>query len=97
MTVAPSPLEGLLGLGGAVLVFAASAAVGGLAAAFGTARPRLRWPRRLVVYGLLCGVFLVMGIALTRSEARAVVCGFAIVPFVVGFVMARVDLRRQAG
>jgi len=97
MTVAPSPLEGLLGLGGAVLVFAASAAVGGLAAAFGTARPRLRGRRRLVLYGLLCGVLLAMGIALTRSEARAVVCGFAIVPFVVGFVMARVDLRRQAG
>jgi hypothetical protein len=97
MTAAPSPLEGLLGLAGAVLVFAACAAVGGLAAALATARPRLRGPRRLVVYGLLCGVFLVMGIALTRSEARAVVCGFAIVPFVVGFVMARVDLRRQAG
>ncbi len=97
MTAAPSSLEGLLGLAGAVLVFAACAAVGGLAAAFATARPRLRGPRRLVIYGLLCGVFLAMGIALTRSEARAVVCGFAILPFVVGFVMARVDLRRQAG
>jgi hypothetical protein len=91
---APSRLAGLMALAGAVLVFAACAAVGGLAAALLTARSRLRGARRLAIYGAVCGVLMSAGIALTRREARAVVAGFAIVPFLVGFVMAPVDLRR---
>jgi len=94
---APSPVAGLLSLAGAVMVFAACAAMGSLLAALVTARPRLRGPRRLTIYGLACGILLATGAALTRREALAVVLGFAIVPFIVGFVMARVDLRRQAG
>ena len=97
MNTVASPLEGLVGLAGAVMVFAACAAVGALAAAFATARQRLREPRRLVVYALVCAVLIGAGITLTRSAARAAVLGFAVVPFAVGFVMARVDLRRQAG
>jgi len=97
MSDAPSRVAGLLSLAGAVMVFAACAAVGGLTAALTTARSRLRGPRRLMGYGLVCGALLAAGVALTRREARAVVIGFSIVPFLVGFIMARVDLRRQTG
>lgn len=96
MSDAPSRVAGLMGLAGAVLVFAACAAVGGLAAALLTARSRLRGPWRLTIYAAVCGALMMTGVALTRREARAVVAGFAVVPFVVGFVMARVDLRRQS-
>ncbi len=94
MSAGPSAVTGLLGLAGAVLVFAASAASGALLAVLTAARERLRGPQRLAIYGAACGGGLVAGTILTRSEARTVVLAFAILPFVVGFVMARIDLRR---
>jgi hypothetical protein len=88
-------IAGLLGLAGAVMVFAGSAAAGSLAAAAVTARSRLRDPRRLAVYVLGCATLVVAGVALTRREALAAVLAFAVVPFVVGFAMAAADLRRR--
>ncbi len=96
MSGGPSAVAGVLGLAGAVLVFTASAAIGALVAALIAARERLRGPKRLAIYGAACGTLLVSGAVLTRSEARTVVLGFALVPFVVGFVIARVDLRRTS-
>lgn len=94
MSGGPSAFTGLVGLAGAVLVFTASAAIGALVAALTAARERLRGLQRLAIYGAACGALLIGGAVLTRREARTVVLGFALVPFVVGFVIAWVDLRR---
>ncbi len=90
-----SAVAGVLGLVGAAMVFGGAAGAGALLGAYLTARPRLRRSGRLVFYGMVTAVLLLAGAGLTRPEARALVVGFAGVPFVVGGLFAIFDLRRS--
>lgn len=92
---AGSVFTGLLGLLGALMVFAGSAAAGGLLAVMTGARERLRGTDRVVAFGAFVVVLIAGGAALTRPEARAAVTAFAIVPLLVGFLMTKSDLRRR--
>ncbi|MBI3997462.1 MAG: hypothetical protein HY355_00410 [Armatimonadetes bacterium] len=86
---------GILGLVGAAMVFVGFAALGGLLAVLTGARSRMRGPRRLALFSLLAAILVAGGAALTRPEARAAVAGFALVPLLAAYLMARADLRRS--
>lgn len=77
------------------MVFAGAACAGALLAILISARDRLRGRLRVVAFTLLAAALMGAGMTLTRSEARAPVTLFAVLPFVAGLVLAKLDLQGE--